>query len=337
MAAILAAISAGGLTGVSNQYLYLLLLSLAGRFNLLGLTTQMSFMTSDWFIALAAVLWLLSIAPSYAPLIAPGLANAANTVSNFMHGTIVPISSGLIGLAAAGFVTMTPEVEAALGAIRLFSPDGAIQPAGIAVAGGSAVLASSLTGIKFLAKPGVAAATGTAGHVSAPMFATLENAAAVVVVAVVYFLSRVNPWLLVAFGAVVAILMVVLAVASIVTLYRLGKGAGKVFRLIEEQPRAGWAIVAEALVWGLGSLIWSYPTRAAPRLVLWAGWVILLIVGVLLWSIPVIGWALYFMLIAGGLGGGLMWARSLMSRLEQDGHLQPTPAAQPQGMAAAAH
>jgi hypothetical protein len=80
----------------------------------------------------------------------------------------------------------------------------------------------------------------------------------------------------------------------------------------------------------------SHPTRAVPRLVLWAGWVIHLIAGVLLWGIPIIGWALYFMLIAGGLGAGVMWARDLLGRLEQDGRLQATPAAPPREMAAAA-
>jgi hypothetical protein len=202
MAAILAAISAGGLTGISNQYLYLLLISLAGRFKLLGLTAEMGFMTSDWFIGLVAVLWLLSIAPSYAPLIAPGLANVANTVSNFMHGTIVPVSSGLIGLAAAGIVTMNPEVEAALGTIRLFGPEGGIEPAGIGVAAGSAVLGSALTATKFLAKPGSGSyRDGTSPRRCSPRWKTWQRECR---------RDSIRPepdqsWLLVAFGAIVLI------------------------------------------------------------------------------------------------------------------------------------
>jgi hypothetical protein len=327
MATILASISAGGLVGVSNQYAYLLLLCLAGRFGLVQLSPEMGFMTTNVFMGAVGVLWLLSVAPSYLPLIAPGLANAANTISNLMHGFVVPVSSGLIALAASGFVTLDSGTHNALLAVQLFDPTtGAIQPEGMAVAGGAALFATALTGSKFLAKPGIAASTGTTGHVSAPMFATVENIAAVVIVGLVYGLSKVNPWLLVALGVVVAVIMLVAMVVSLIALYRLGKGIGRLFRLIENQPRVGWALVAEGLVWGSGSMIWNQSSHAALRFVMWVVWVGALLIGTLLWALPIVGLALWCMMLFAGLGMGVMWSRGLLRRLEAAGQVLPITA-----------
>lgn len=328
MATILAAMSAGGLVGVSNQYMYLLLFSLAGRFGLLRLTAEMAFMTSDIFIGAVGVLWLISVAPSYLPLIAPGLANAANTISNIMHGFVVPASSALIALGSAGFVSMNPDAENALLAVQLFDPTtGAIEPSGLMLAGGAAFMGMTLTGSKFLAKPGVAAATGTTGHVSAPMFATVENLAAVVVMAGVYFLSQINPWFLVAFAVILAIALFVVTIMSVIVLYRVGKGIGWLFRLIERQPRAGWSLVAETLVWGSGSMMWQQANLAIPRLVMWAAWMLALALGTILWAVPIIGWAVWMMILFGGFGVGYLWARGLLKRLESAGHIAPMESA----------
>jgi hypothetical protein len=324
LATILASISAGGLVGVSNQYAYLLLLCLAGRFGLVQLSPEMDFMTTDIFMGAVGALWLISNAPSYLPLIAPGLANAANTISNLMHGFVVPVSSALIALASSGFVTLDSGTHNALLAVQLFDPTtGAIRPEGMAVAGGAALFATVLTGSKFLAKPGIAASTGTAGHASAPMFATAENIAAVVVAGLVYGLSQVDPWLLVGLGVVVAVIMIVAMIISLTALYRLGKGIGRVFRLVENQPRVGWALVAEALVWGSGSMIWNQGSHAALRFVLWIGWIGALAVGTLLWALPIIGAALWCMMLFAGFGMGVMWARGLLKRLDEAGLVLP--------------
>jgi hypothetical protein len=193
----------------------------------------------------------------------------------------------------------------------------------MAVAGGAALFATTLTGSKFLAKPGIAASTGTTGHAAAPMFATAENLAAIAVVGLVYLLSQIDPWLLVAVAAVIAVIMLIAMVMSLIALYRLGKGVGRLFRLIEHQPKVGWSLVAEGLVWGSGSMIWSQPSHAALRFVLWIIWIAALVIGTLLWALPLLGLALWCMMLFAGIGMGVMWGRGLLSRLEQAGLVQP--------------
>ena len=69
MELLLSAISTGGLVGAANQYLCLLLLAIAARLNIISISPQMSFVSNYWFIAAAAVFWIITIAPAYASLL----------------------------------------------------------------------------------------------------------------------------------------------------------------------------------------------------------------------------------------------------------------------------
>src|SRR6185503_12595082 len=102
MQLILSAISAGGVVGAADQYLCLLAMSLAARFGIVELMPPMGFMTQGWFIALIAVLWVLTVAPAYGSFIAPGVMNVINAGVNFVSGFLVPISSAMLSLASAG-------------------------------------------------------------------------------------------------------------------------------------------------------------------------------------------------------------------------------------------
>jgi len=341
MELILSSMSAGGLVGVSNQYLFVLILCLAGRFKLIELAPQMQFMESWVFIGVVAVLWLLTIAPAYSSLLSPGVMNAINTVTNFLSGFLVPASSALIALASAGAIAnLSPQMRESLEAIQLFTPQGGIGRAGVAVAGGSALIATALTGTKAAAKPALSASSGTTGHISAPIFATAENVASVVVAVLLYLLANISPWLLVALLGVAVVIVVGMLVYAIVQLRRLGRGVGRVMRLVEEQPKAGLAIVFEAVVWGAGSLVWEYWARGLLRVALWAIWLLILIVVIpaattaltgllaaappLLALPPLLGTVGFVMTLMIGLALGLRSARSLIRLLEKDGRLAAT-------------
>src|SRR5258706_3859748 len=102
MQLILSAISAGGVIGIADQYLCLFIVGLAARFGFINLMPQMSFMGSTWFLILAGVLWILTVAPAYSSFIAPGIMNAINAAVNFVSGFVVPISSAMLSLASVG-------------------------------------------------------------------------------------------------------------------------------------------------------------------------------------------------------------------------------------------
>ena len=199
MEIILSAIAAGGLIGIADQYLCLLLLSIGARLGLFQLVPEMSFVTSYWFIGAVVILWLLTNSPAYASLLSPGVMNVINTIVNFISGFIVPLSAAIFALAAAGVIThLNPDLEAVLQALKVFNSDGSLGATGGVIAGASALAAISLTGMKGLAKPAVSASTQTVGTLSAPLYTTLENLGAVVLMALLYILSKINPWLLVA-------------------------------------------------------------------------------------------------------------------------------------------
>jgi hypothetical protein len=248
MQLLLSAISAGGLVGASNQYLCLLLVSVAAKTGLVTLAQPMGFMESWWFIGIVAFFWLLTVAPAYATTLGPGVMHVVNTVANFLSGFAVPVSAALLSLAAVGIIAgIDPTLRDILTTMQLFSASGGIGVTGFIVAGGSAVTASALTGARFLSKPALSTATGTAGTVSAPIYATIENVASVVLMALVLLLTRINPWLLVALFALVALLILGALAFAVYQLWRLGKGVGKVLRLIDAQPKAGLAVVVEEL------------------------------------------------------------------------------------------
>jgi len=281
MQLILSAISAGGLIGASNQYLCLLIVAIAAKLDWINLSDPMVFMEEWWFIAIVAVFWLITIAPAYATSLSPGVMNVINTVVNAISGLAVPISAAILSLASIGvIVELDPELRQMLETLQLFNADGGIGITGFVVAGSGAVTASALTGSKFLAKPAISTATGTAGTTSAPIYATLENVASIVLMGLFIILTRINPWLLVGLLAVITLLILGVLGYAIYQLWKLGKGIGKVLNLIETQPKAGLAVVSEFFVWGSGWLIWEYENRGLLRLVLWFLWLLLIFLGV---------------------------------------------------------
>jgi hypothetical protein len=275
MEIILSAIAAGGLVGAADQYLCLLLLSIGARLGLFQVAPEMSFLTSYWFMGAAAVLWVLTNSPAYASLLAPGVMNAINAAVNFISGFVVPLSAGLFALAAAGVITgLNPDLDAVLQALRVFNQDGSLGTSGAAIAGAGALAAVSLTGMKGLAKPAVSAATQTTGTLSAPVFATLESLASVLIVGLIYFLSKINPWLLVALLVIVFLLMAVLLAYALYQLWKLQKGIGRLLRLAQAHPLAGLSIALEFLVWGGGWLAWKSWGRGLLMLAAWGLWIL---------------------------------------------------------------
>jgi hypothetical protein len=295
MELLLSAVSAGGLVGAANQYMCLLLISVAAKLGWISLTPQVGFVDAWWFIAVVAVFWILTVLPAYSTLLSPGVMNAVNTAVNILSGFVVPASATLLTLVSIGVIsTEHPELLDLLRTLRIFDPDAErIGTAGWLIAGGSAVTAATLTGAKFLAKPAVSAATGTTGTAAAPIYATIENLGSLVLLGLGYVLMKIDPWLLVGLTAVVALSILAVLVWAIYQLWRLGRGIGRVIGLIEVHPKAGLAVVAEFLVWGLGWLIWGRGSRGVVRLLLWLVWL-----GVAVFGIPALGAALAAALVA---------------------------------------
>jgi hypothetical protein len=295
MELLLSAVSAGGLVGAANQYMCLLVISVAARLGWIGLTPEVGFMDAWWFIAIVAVFWILTVLPAYSTLFGPGVMNAVNTTVNILSGFVVPASATLLTLASIGVISAEhPELLDLLRTLRIFDPSGErVGPAGWLLAGGSAVTAATLTGAKFLAKPAISAVTGTTGTAAAPIYATAENVGSLLLMGLAYILMKIDPWLLVGLTAFVVLATLAVLVWAIYQLWRLGRGIGQVIGLIEEHPKAGLAVVAEFLMWGLGWLIWERWSRGAIRLFLWLVWL-----GVAVFGIPALGAALAAALVA---------------------------------------
>lgn len=329
MELVFAAISAGGLVGASNQYACLLVLSVAGRLGWVELAAPMQFMTSLWFMGLVGLLWLLTVAPAFSTHFAPGVMHVINGLVHFVSGFVVPVSSALMGLAAAGvLINLSPEMRAAFETLRLFNGQtGALTGSGMTVAVGSAATALTLTGLKALAKPMVSAGSGTAGTVSAPAFALAENVSAIVLMLLAYVLGRINPWWLV--GLLGAALMVCagLFAFGLYQLYRLKKGLGRVVYLLQHQPRAGLAVCVDFFIWGLGWLAWGRPARGAVALLAWSVWLAVFLtlqpLATMLFALfpPAIPFALLsanLVMLALFLNLGAGSARALMQTLERE-------------------
>jgi hypothetical protein len=348
MKVVLAAISAGGVIGAADQYMCLLVISILAKTGLIELSPDMSTLfESWWFIGVIAVFWLVTIAPAYASTLGPGVMNVVNTVVNFISGFMVPASAALMALASAGIIVgMDPELSNSLQAMRLFdlNGDGNIGD-GLFVIGGSALTASALTGAKFLAKPALNTVTGTAGTVSAPIWATVENIASVVLMVLLVVLLQIDPWLLVVLFVIVSIVILGVLVYTVYRLWKLAKGIGRVVYLIENRPKVGWSIVAEFFVWGAGSMIWQKWSRGIFRLVLWIlWWVVLLaipavmmltlgalVVPVLGVLVPVVFVMAEILALTTGIFFGMRSATSLMKMLDTEPQpaLAATPAPQP--------
>lgn len=351
MQVIISAMAAGGLVGAANQYMCLLIVSGAAKLGWISLTPEMQFMESWWFIGIIAFFWVLTVAPAYASTLGPGVMNVINTIVNFVSGFAVPISAALLGLASVGVILqMNPDLHTALQAMQVFDADGdgTIGGPGLLIITGSALTASALTGTKFLAKPALSTATGTTGTASAPIYATVENVASILLMLLLYVLTRIDPWLLVGLVALVTLLLLGVLAYTIYRLWKLAKGIGRVVHLLETNPKAGLSVVGEFLVWGLGWLVWEHWNRGTVRLVLWMVWVLALVVAVVV-VVPALVTALAFipplaplvpgfglmleavvvtMGVATSLFFGMRSARSLMETFEEE-ELAPTPAPAP--------
>jgi len=346
MELLISAMSAGGLVGVTNQYAFLIALSLASRYGLVEMGSGFKFMMSWPFIIAVAVLWVIQVAPAYASTAAPAVGNVLDAISGFVHGFVMPASSALVALASVGIIAnLDPELQASIEAIHLINPNGTPTATTAVLAVGSSAIAMVLTGTKAVGKRSLGAATGADLAPGTPaIWATVESILSIVVVGLFIFLSRIDPRLLTVLLIVFAVIIFGATGYALYMLYRLAKGIGKVFRLIEANPRAGWAVALEAVAWGSGSLMWDYTNRATARILMWAAWVITLVIilpaattffagilAVVAFVPAIIGAWLTFMVLIGGLWFGLRSAKSLMNQLEKDGHindalLQPLPA-----------
>jgi hypothetical protein len=201
---------------------------------------------------------------------------AVNTAVRFLSGFVVPASSALIGLASVGVIaSLNPDLRSVLETLRIFDPQGHLGAAGAAIAGGSGLAALVLAGSKGLAKPALSMSTGTAGTTAAPIYVTIENIASVVLMALAYELSKVNPWLIVILLVVLIVALAALLIYALYQLRRLKKGLGRVLYLAQVHPRAGLAVAVEFCVWGVGWLAWQTWGRGVLMLSIWAIWVAL--------------------------------------------------------------
>ncbi|MBN1811269.1 MAG: DUF4126 family protein [Anaerolineae bacterium] len=279
MKLVIAAISAGGVLGVADQYMCLLIVSILSKTGLITLSPEMDkVFGSWWFIGIVAFFWLLTTIPAYASALDPTIIKWVNNITNAVSGFLVPVSAALLALASAGVIThMHPDLQTSLDAMLLFDTDGngVIGGPALWVIGGSALTASALTGAKFLAKQAIGVGTGTAGTpVTGPVFATIENLASIVLMVLLYILSSISPWLLVGLLALVLLLVLGMLGYALYKLWKLAKGVGRVIRLIETRPRVGLSILAEFFIWGLGSMFWKKWSRGIFRIVLWVLWLL---------------------------------------------------------------
>lgn len=326
MELIFSAIASGGLVGAANQYACLLIVAVASRFGLITLAPQMEFIESLWFIIVVAIFWIITLAPAYSSLLSPGLNNLINTISNFISGFLVPLSSGILSLAAVGvIVNLHPELKTLLDTLRFFNEAGNIGPASYFVAAGGAVSATALTGMRALSKPVFSASTGTTGTVDASLYATLENLASVVWMGLAYLFAKIDPWLLVALFVVAALLIFALLLFAVYQLKRLKIGLGKVLYLAQVEPKAGLSIVTEFFVWGSGWLAWKAWGRGALMLFFLALWlVIFLLVQPLFVSLfsflppllPVVGFLTVTLLLLIFISIGFYSSRALLHEIE---------------------
>jgi hypothetical protein len=347
MKLVIAAISAGGVLGVADQYMCLLIVSILSKTGLITLSSEMDrVFGSWWFIGIVAFFWLLTTIPAYASALDPTIIKWVNNITNAVSGFLVPVSAALLALASAGVIThMHPDLQTSLDALQLFDSDadGVIGGPTLWVIGGSALTASALTGTKFLAKQAISVGTGTAGTpITGPVFATIENLASIVLMVLLYILSSINPWLLVGLLALILLLVLGMLVYALYKLWKLARGVGRVIHLVETRPRVGLSILAEFFIWGLGSLFWKKWPRGIFRIVLWVLWLLAIFliipsviaflgtVAVLMPILEILVVSLFvgaevFVVVA-GIYVGLRSAASLMKLLDEP---EPAPARVP--------
>lgn len=318
MELVLSAIAFGGIVGAANQYMCLLIVSGAAKIGWIELSPGTQFMESWWFIAIIVVFWVVTVAPAYFSLVTPGVANVANSIINFLSGFLVPVSSALISLGAVGVITnLNPEAEELLRTLGLFDLEAGISPSNLIIAGGGALVGSTLTGIKAITKPALSASMGTFGHISAPMIATFENVSSFVLMGLLFLLASIDPWLLVGLLVIVVALLIGLLFYALSRLQNLAVGIGQFLRLIQSQPKAGGAILLEFLVWGSGWLIWEHGRRGGLMLVFWLVYIAL---GTVFYGLSAFLPLLLFCLVPISVllfvGIGLTSAKALMATFE---------------------
>jgi len=253
---IFASIVSGEAIGVSDQYLCLLLLSLAARCNLIPLQSEVKFIASVWFIIIISIVWIATILPAYGALIDPVFLRVVNTTVGLFSGVLVPASGALLALATASFMTGSPASPAAANYSLQWISNSTSNSDLWLIGGGGAIIASLLTFMKFLIKPMIVTASGMTGTTaSAAIFKTIENVMALVLMAAIYFLGRLNSWLLVLLMAVVTLILISILVFALYQLWKMSLGIGKVLRLLEVNPKAGIAVIMEPFIWGSGWIL----------------------------------------------------------------------------------
>lgn len=270
MSALLPALAAGGVIGAADQYLCLLLLGVASRMGWIELAPEMMFVESWWFMGIVGLLWVLTVTPAYASFLAPGVANFIYNSINMVSGFVVPASSAIAALASLGIIrNLHPDLETSLMAVRLFDPAAGLGVAETVVAGGGALTATALMILKALSKPAFSAGSGTMGTVDAPIYATIENLSAVVLMGLIILLVNTDPRWLVVLLITVVVIMLGLFFYALYLLWKLKRGLGLLLVLLQQHPRHGWSIVAESLVWGSGWMLWGYWRRGGIMLLIW--------------------------------------------------------------------
>lgn len=320
MELVLSAIAVGGLVGASDQYLCLLIVSIAARAGWVQLADPMSFMSSIWFIAMVAMFWVLTVAPAFATLLGPGVMNVINHIINFLSGFMTPLSAAFLALASAGVIAgMNPELKQFLQTMKIFTAEGTIGTTGVVISGASAVVGASLTGMKALAKPAAGVATGTTGTVATPIFTLLENISSVVLMGGAYLLSKVDPWLLLVLLGVVFLIILGLLIYAVVQLMRLKRGIGRVLMLLQTYPRAGLAVCLEFFIWGSGWMIWKVWGRGIIMLLLWLVVVVSFPAALAATAVlPPVAVALVLFAVIIYCGIGLTTSRALLKTLEKE-------------------
>ena len=167
---------------------------------------------------------------------------------------------------------MHPELQKFFETMNFFNTKGNFGGTSVFIAAASGVTATALTGLKALAKPIISTSTGTAATVSAPIYATLENIASIVLMVLAYFFSKINPWLLVVLLALVILSILGLVVYALMKLKQLKKGLGNVLALTENNPRAGFSVIGEFFIWGAGWLVYRYWARGVIMLLFYIIW-----------------------------------------------------------------
>jgi hypothetical protein len=257
---ILSSVAAGGTLGASDQYLCLIILSIAAQFDLATLPPEIGFVGSIGFTVFITIIWILTVLPAYGTLLSPGVLNFVNTTVGALSGVFVPASGALLAIATAE-TTINMHAEAGYTAIGNSLS---------AIGGGGALMASIVTFLKFLIKPGLGIVTGTAGTVSAPIYKTVENVMSVVLMGLAYLLLSINPWLLFIFAAMIVVGLVIVLAFVIYKLWQLGKGVGKIIRIFQANPKVGLSVIVEVFVWGMGWMILKGWRNGIYRLLLWA-------------------------------------------------------------------